>query len=892
LLSRKSDKSTTGLLSTTSSIRTFRADEEQLRRYASASSPASKDAAVVTTASVKQENKRHNNTTAMPMHNAMSRNEKKKINAKQESRKLLSLTNALLQANNSSSQCWDEILRKEELTLSSLLTKWKSTLKAVHLQEKRKSRSNMNYQPPEDSLLLGSVESIHRLVLAILDDDPQTFSLYQQYFAVQVGISAWARIVDMEPRNEEPAWRSEHLFQALPMPPPFVSSSSVQEDGSSSSSSLDNLANFIRIRRLLYQALLLCWSRTKTVQAPQRTRYWLERMKKEQEDLAISDFVDIDCYNRVMAAYAHQGKLDQVQEISNEITRLEMEGKLAVDAVSYDLLVEAYQRYPASDEESRLRMASAAHVIWLELFSKYDATKDIKLKPLAVTLGRILSLNKNDPVKARQILYHALEFEESHREEFLRSDVIDGPYLVDSTSIRMLMHAFVKLNRVEDAEELLKLSIEKHDAGYSHLEPTGNAVEIIMSGYAQRCEPDHDCIRSGTSSAMESLAQVERMMQVMEDRLKFDRKVDISSVMYNILMTSYLKTEAKIDKVKKIQGTIDKMAELALRYQRPDLGPDVGSFTILIQALTQQKQPSFEKIDHILLMMQTSPRREARPNYVTISILVQSYLLTSDARFMDRAVSLLDKTTLVDTATFNHILLAYEQHGRAREALTLLDRMIKESKASKNYACRPNATSYSRCLWAIAKSNMPEKWKTAKLLIERMLQSYNDGDRHCEPNNHVVVALLRVLRDSVEPVDKVKEARDIMGKLDIRVLDTTSLEAFITTCSKAVGKREYLKDAFMAAYQAFNDFRKPRNSEVYIAMLTACNELLQDPEQRKNAIAKLFQHCAASGLVSEQVLRALWKMCPPDDYTNLTLQDATRVPIVQLIPEAWKRHVT
>lgn len=825
----------------------------------------------------------------------------KKNIAKEECQKMLALANTLLMAKKTSRQ-WDDILKKQNMTLTTLLTDWNSMLKVIHRREKNASKLILNYQP-EDSLLSDSVESIHQLVLAILDDDedhdPQKHLLYRKYSAVLQGIGAWARVVDLEPMNEKPAWRSERLFQALPMLRP-LSPSRVQQNGSSTSSSSSDVekssvphAEFVELRILVYKALLLCWSRTKTVEGPKRTRYWLERMKEEQEILGIANFVDIDCYNRVLAAYAHQGILDQVEEISKEITRLEKDGKLEVDAVSYDLLVEAYQRYPAPNDESRLRMAAAAHFIYLEMLSKYEATKNIKLKPLVITLGRILTLYGKDPDKGRQILYHALEFEESHREEFLRADAIDSPFLVDASSIQMLMHAFVKMNRVEDAEELVILSMEKHDAGYSHLQPTRNTAEIIMNGYAQRCDPDCNGSRSGTS-ALESLSQVERILQVMEDRLlkNSGRKIDISVAMYNILMSSYLKTKAKIDKIEKIEGTIDKMTQQALHYQRPDLGPDVSSFTILLKALIHQKNRSFEKIDNVLLRMQTSPRRSARPNHVTIKLLAQSYLTTSDARFLERALALFDQTKLIDESCFHYILMGYERQGRAREALVLLDRMIKESKESKNNRCRPKSASYSYCLGAIARSNMPGKWSIAKDLFERMLGSYKNGDWYCEPNNQVVAVLLRVLRDSDEPVDKVKEALEILRELDSRFLDTSTLEAFILTCSKADGQRESLKDAFMAAYQAFYDFQKPMNSSVYIAMLNACNELLQNPEQRKNAIAKLFRHCAASGLVNKEFLGALWKMCPPDDYTDLTLQDATLVPIIQSIPHSWKRRVT
>lgn len=720
-----------------------------------------------------------------------------------------------------------------------------------------------------------------------------------ELMAVNVGISAWSRIAGDYP---DAAPRAQQLFELLPKT--HVMPTDVRK-------------NFVRQRRNVYDSLLLVWSRSTlpnldgdpdaAIPAAESCRYWLEQMKLEEKQYALHyRLIDTPCYNRVIGAYATLGQINEVEQLVQELRSRD----LNPDSVTYDLWIKAYQvvlharrNLDRSAARDLVRRAQDIFQMQLESYrslpikqvrhhhNKNKSTQSMT-KPLPLTLGRVISMlyhqshkDLEGPDRVRAILTQALSFEEEHPE---------CAGLVDTRSFCRLLQAYVGKGRIDEADQLLAMLLRVHQhTSHRHLRPSAVAFGIVLAGYGRLRDPT-------------CLGKIEALVQQAEDLFVEERKNpttedlclpdQLTCGVYNCLLSSYVRHWPS-DAVSKMQTTLARMERLAQEYQSPNLLPDSISYTVLMHAIVKQGDSGYlHELYKVLKWMQSAPWESARPHVKTYSLVLNALAKSADPTALTKIQEILHTMGAPDTTCYNVALNAYAKRCLPDEALFLLDKMKSDFRSGRNSHCRPDNISYSSVFHALS-SNLPRccsanqkqlRWTKALECFDDMIESYLQGDESCRPSAETISTLLHLLRSNIAVRDKHVAARMVLERLERLQLaqGTTTALAFIQACGDTTGSTESRRESLSFALDILKSLGAQANSEIFRAILDACDRLMDPGDDKTQLITAVFQICAKAGQANWKVLDILHQICPPDLYSTLTSPDAQNMLDVASIPEA------
>lgn len=736
-------------------------------------------------------------------------------------------------------------------------------------------------KPVGREVLQDFVKEVDERVRAIL----QTPAWSRHYvFAVQVGIQGWARVSAIDP---DAATKAEELFRLVA---PTDETSTLQQQ----SKKIGN--EFLRHRRILYNALLLTWSRSTRIDAPERANYWLDQMIAEEQvyneepSKGATDhgkrrkrrycLVDTDSFNRVMAAYAAVGNVKAVDELWSKMTTGPW--KLPSNAVTYDCWIKAVQvqgKDPDAAKKKFLDQLYRYRQIHKQRDREGNLTAKIRfrlglIRPLTLTLSRVVSMFRNDPQQARMMIDLALDFEKEFTE-------CHG--LVDVRVFTLLMQDLVSQDDIEEAEKLLVHLLELYEEGKDELRPTRVIFGMVMDGYAKRQNP-------------ESLAKLEALLSWVEEhelQIGDASKAELDCTSYNILMNAYLRTYPD-EAVPYIHKIMDRMKKLAKQHQNKSLFPDRVSYGILMTALKKEGKSDYpvlveDTMQYMVEESRTTNRENLKPDTVIYSMVLDAWAKSGRPDAVEQVKRVFEMIKEPDTQCYNTLLYVIAKYQSGEEALGTLKQMMWKYTKGINRNCAPCSVSYSTVIRALCNSG---QWEAALSLFDGMLYQFDKGYKECYPDEKSVCSLLHGLR-YCNVSAKHEAALEVLTRLNERNLPQGPQVAlaFITACGEAKGDPDQLLEA--ASFISLVLKQAGRNvSPAYDTALKACSRLLDfDDIKRDRILSSVFELCVKNGLVTFSILETLRSNASADTFLRLTCLDAKLPSDLEAIPLEWRAHV-
>ena len=704
-----------------------------------------------------------------------------------------------------------------------LLKDWSKVLKQLEMMERNeRPRRRPSHQPPKtnvSAVLMEATETVDRLARALF-----TISSSHQVFATETAITAWSRVRS----HPSAATRAQELFDMLQFD--FGRAISVRTP-------------LIRLRRNLYNALLLAWSRSTDKKASEQTLAILDRMKNEgtENDIQLANAFS---YNFTMTCLAKSGAPTSTKRVMELWKEMEA-SNIQPDAVTYDALISAYQNSGKDVHE--------AVQVFLKQLTQYGQSSKTKTahphtRPLSSTLKRILSMCQKNPKQARLILQRCLDLEQEFSE-------CQG--LVDTQCFMTVMLAHTRIGEAEQAEELLIKLL-----ALDHIQADRRVYGVVLDAYSMRGTPD-------------SVKKVETMLDAIERRLleQNANEMDMDATIYNILMTSYLRAFSPTS-VEKIRNTLERMKSVALRLNKPQLRPDHISYTILMKALMQEGRPSFaQEIEEVLRVMKSNVDLTGQIPY---SVAMDAWIKSNQPDAIERIEALMTSIDQPDVFCYNTLLNAYAKRGRSDDALALLWKMQEDVKTGRNSICRPDNVTYSTVIHALHNSGQSSSWHQGLQVFSLMMDQFEAGDQQSKPSEKTVATQLQLLASSdLSSYGSLhyREAMKVWSRLETIGFQhgPYSVTAFIEACSETISDDPLvLREAFSHVGTAFAGLRDKATPLVYNAMLEACEKLVVDKDERLQFLSDLYKLCISKNQATPLVLNTLRRICDPELYQLLT----------------------
>jgi pentatricopeptide repeat protein len=219
--------------------------------------------------------------------------------------------------------------------------------------------------------------------------------------------------------------------------------------------------------------------------------------------------------------------------------------------------------------------------------------------------------------------------------------------------------------------------------------------------------------------------------------------------------------------------------------------------------------------------------------------------------------------------TYNTCIKAM-RNGSQEEAVRaeqLLLRLEERAADNDNDDFYPDSYSYTAVISAYGRSGAPDKALSAWQVLQRMISSYENGNRHAYPSIHAFNAALNAC-------------------------------AFLCDSSSKERKRDTFSMA-LDILQLLKEYTKPDHT-TYGTMLRACSSLLpaqgswqgDDRNQRDTAVATLFDRACQEGQVGRLVMTQLRFAASHELYKSLMQgREISDKVFVQDLPREWSCNV-
>jgi pentatricopeptide repeat protein len=590
-------------------------------------------------------------------------------------------------------------------------------------------------------------------------------------------------------------------------------------------------------RQSMYRSFFLVASRT--VHHPEAAVHatWLldQIMAEESEQqLPVHSLVSQEAFHWTLRAAAQQADEGLFDEVGG---RMHAYGYTST-AVSYDCRMQLYQSQCALGQD-RLGQARRLWENLLQMCRQEESTAT-PLIPLAATLGRLLLMfQQNHQLDTTlQLLREAMD---------LTKEVPHCADVVDAHVMRAVMTTLVRHDRLPEADRLFQYMVTEYNQGTTVLQPTLEHFSLLIRGYAM----------AGSFGRALELLQI---AETVED-------VEWTVEPYHALMSGLLKFE---------RYPLSPVEQLFKRMQNDrGLSPTIVSYTKLMQACIKSKPPNYwERVDQLFQHVQSSFPDIS--NSGVYAVAMNAWAGSRSNQAVSRCEDIFKQTPQVEEVHYNTMLKAYAFSHQPEKAEHLLRQMMVSRVIT------PNLTSFNTAILAWGMVSNSER---ALALLELMA---TDGLEKAgvTPDRTTIHTVLR------SSTLTLKTTKAIM-----KLLRRTGLEQepeLVLPVMRAVLQADNVKDASRAwafAQECLQTLGTSAPSKVYVRTMKAGARLFVRSDERDAELGELFKACAEAGRMDQSVLQAFHRHLSPGAFLKLTLQDPRRQPHLELIPEAWKRHV-
>lgn len=359
------------------------------------------------------------------------------------------------------------------------------------------------------------------------------------------------------------------------------------------------------------------------------------------------------------------------------------------------------------------------------------------------------------------------------------------------------------------------------------------------------------------------------------------------------------------------RDAVEKAEELFQTMQDhadESLQPDIVAYGALMDALSRRKCPEAaeraeELLDHLEYVSKEGGQKHMRPNKVCYSSVVTAWARSGVIEAPERAEAVLkrlehayaeskDESLCPDAFAFAAVLGAWSNSGHAHSG----DRAEELLSIMEKQAVPPNTVVYTNVIRSHWRSGRPDAAEKAESILNRMEQSYAEGDLDAKPDTLTYTCVINAWARSGSP-KKAQRAWDLLqrmchayekGSLDVRpnvITFTSVLNACAYTRGSEADREQAIKIALMVLTELLPNYDKP-NHITFRTLLEVFGKQARNDRERLKLSSAAFEKCVEEGQVDSSVLDALGRFVPKL-YENLPRDDQSEIRV----PAEWSRNV-
>mmetsp|Transcript_6213 Transcript_6213/g.9550 ORF Transcript_6213/g.9550 Transcript_6213/m.9550 type:complete len:718 (-) Transcript_6213:54-2207(-) len=512
--------------------------------------------------------------------------------------------------------------------------------------------------------------------------------------------------------------------------------------------------------------------------------------------------------------------------------------------------------------------------------------------PDVVSLNTVLNAwaqDESDPDATSKALKLLLSYHSTDEDEDDASDnKTKNKIKPDVISFNTLILAFAKRGAAKEARELL----DQLQASEFHVEPNIISYNSVLYAYAIARWPEaaERLLKDMIASSSPQLLLDNDIKDIWANRT-LTPKPDTHS--FNTVLLAWARSNQWDDSKQRYRKSACIKAEELLWHMENLHGagntlvePDIYSYTLVLQALSQSRRPraanrAMKLLKYVELLAKEEGREHLRPNTVTYTNVITSLCHSSSPQAATQAEAILEKmidryekegatcNCIPDTVAFTAVITCwargYEHNDGSDRALALMERMKMMGDVAP-----PNALTYTSVLKAMTERQTSASADIATSLLEEMIEAYQSGNTALEPTSIHYNVVLDVYAKSPH-FDKAVRAYDLYQKMVAQ--NTTSTQANIVTynsilraCANTFGSPTNKKKAREIAVKTFDKILKTcqPSSITFLFFFKALRKLQTTSTlegKQWQAFVKTFQYCCQLGLVNDFVLDQAKRAC-------------------------------
>ena len=394
---------------------------------------------------------------------------------------------------------------------------------------------------------------------------------------------------------------------------------------------------------------------------------------------------------------------------------------------------------------------------------------------------------------------------------------------LEESLFNSVIASWVSSNRDREAaskaEEILSFALKLHDEGLMKELPCKRTYTMVVNAWA-RCENSTgDCAQR----AHDILVNMIRLYRQGEP-------IELDIVTFDTCVVAWSRCANVNDSPEKAEEILQELLSLYGETGLVNLKPDVRLWKSM-QTVWLNATKRTESMDRCAEIIQRMQKHGCQPSSASYGKVLQA---AGRRGLGERALTLLEQYALesnvpllLDVRCFDGVLEALAREPRV-DALDRATAFIEKMKSHDDYA-NPDGHSYTVLLEALSRFEDGRQAERGRDLLEGMMQSFQEGDESCRPDDFVVSAVLKL-------------------------------------CASTKGTDDNRHQALVIALGIFRNceshYGVTPNQFVYGAMLIAINRLVVSEDRRSERLQLLktvSEMCRVRGHMSNLVLTVLRK---------------------------------
>lgn len=252
---------------------------------------------------------------------------------------------------------------------------------------------------------------------------------------------------------------------------------------------------------------------------------------------------------------------------------------------------------------------------------------------------------------------------------------------------------------------------------------------------------------------------------------------------------------------------------------------------------------------------------------------------------------------------WKHVATAREsedREGAVQRALDLLQEMTKAYHRTTTFTVKPTIKDYNNVLEALTISRGSKATRHAETLLTALEQADTSETEGLRPNAESYKFTFDVWKQSKSP-NKVPRALNVLRRMiDREDFSTETGQTFVPAFSSYIdvcancGSTQNARKTMTLVLRIFDEMMSvglQPDSSTYAALLGACNNLIQDGQERQKVLKRVFVKACSDGYVNQTVLEQFKKSASTYSFANAVISHSREVEGMKVVPESWTRNV-